>query len=148
MKTGTALLTIAEAYKQITVEGKRPWTPLGNFLNDWNDYHRDKRQRLVQDPPAIPAEATQEQQRWATFCAASVEYLCQLAEIPCPEWVHDPAYNGLTEPWYYSLGAHKPEVHARLEAQTHEIFKERNIYCGNRLFMNKYEERTSQRQSA
>ncbi len=35
--------------------------------------------------------------------------------------------------------AHKPSVRAFLREQTPEPFARRNIYCGNRVFANKYE---------
>jgi hypothetical protein len=35
--------------------------------------------------------------------------------------------------------AHKPEVRERLIRETPEPFTKRNIYCGNRMFNNKWE---------
>ncbi|GHP00800.1 hypothetical protein KSF_108470 [Reticulibacter mediterranei] len=145
MKTTLELQTMQATYQEI-LEGKRPWTALGNFLNAWYAYHIGDRALLIQHPVQPPAEATPEQQRWAAFCAASVDYLCQIAGLSCPTWVHDPAYC-LAEPWYYSLGAQKPDIRKRLEQETPEPFTKRNIFCGNRIFMNKYEE-APQRRSA
>ncbi|HEX3640810.1 MAG TPA: hypothetical protein VHV10_05930, partial [Ktedonobacteraceae bacterium] len=68
----------------------------------------------------------------------SVEYLCERYGVPCPSWVHNSAYR-LPEPWFDAPMAHKPEVRERLIQQTPEPFTRRNIYCGNRMFNNKWE---------
>jgi hypothetical protein len=70
--------------------------------------------------------------------AASVEWLCDHYGIPCPSWVYNSAY-ALPEPWFDSPGAHKPQVRERLLQQTPEPFARRNVFCGNRMFANKYE---------
>ena len=75
--------------------------------------------------------------RWAAICAASVEWLCGQDEIPCPSWVHNDAHC-LPEPWFDSPGAYKPQVRERLVHETPEPFAGRNIFCGNRVFANKY----------
>jgi hypothetical protein len=80
----------------------------------------------------------QQQLRWAAFCAASVEYLCTRYSVLCPAWVYLPVYT-LPEPWFDAPMAHKPEVRTYLIEQTPEPFTRRNIYCGNRMFANKYE---------
>src|SRR5579883_1271845 len=35
-------------------------------------------------------------------CAASVEYLCSLFHLPCPQWAYDPSYI-LAVPWWNIL---------------------------------------------
>lgn len=137
MKSRDHLQTIAVTYQKIC-QGEAPWVALGNFLNDWFDYAKDKRAQLVTDPIVFSSSPSMENKRWAAFCAASVEWLCSRYGVPCPSWVHDPAYT-LPDPWFDSPGAHKPQVRARLIEQTPEPFKTRNIYCGNRMFLNKYE---------
>jgi hypothetical protein len=132
-----ALQTIEVSFREIC-EGEDPWIPLGNFLNDFFGNYPERREELVRDPFQKPEDLTPDESRWAVFCAATVEHLCQKYAIPCPAWVNDPAYT-LAEPWYYSLGAHKPSVRERLERETPEPFTRRNIYCGNRMFVNKYE---------
>ena len=132
------LYTIKLCYQEICT-GEGPWLLLGNFMNDWYAYHRDRRTDLIKDPIEIPENPTLHQKQWASFCAASVEYLCQLYEMFCPEWALSAKYI-LIEPWYYSFKSHKPEVRARLEVETPRPFTQRGIYCGNRIFMNKYEE--------
>ncbi len=47
------LQTMALTYEEI-VQGERPWTALGNFMNDWFEYAKDKRPQLVADPIVLP----------------------------------------------------------------------------------------------
>jgi hypothetical protein len=148
MNTCLELQTMQMSYREICM-GEDPWIPLGNFMNDYFGNAPELRAELVRDPIQEPENVTAEQHRWAVFCAASVEYLCQKYEIPCPDWVFAPAWT-LAEPWYYSLGADKPHVRERLTRQTPEPFTRRNIFCGTRIFANKYEHSTGhlQRRSA
>ncbi|HLZ61992.1 MAG TPA: hypothetical protein VKR06_34035 [Ktedonosporobacter sp.] len=127
--------TMHLAFKDIC-NGERPWTALGNFMNYWFGYATDRREMLVAEP--IPeAPANEYCQRWAAFCAASVEHLCNKYTVPCPEWVHDPKYI-LPEPWYY-----EPELRfrERLIAESPDEFKKRNVYSGSSrsMFDNKWE---------
>jgi hypothetical protein len=137
---------MAIAYAEIC-QGEDPWIALGNFINDWFDYAKDRREQLVADPLNVPELLTLDLQRWAAFCAASVEWLCQRYTVPCPAWVHHPIYT-LPEPWFYYpqarfLNGEDPErlqrLQERLIQQTPEPFTRRNVYCGNRMFDNKYE---------
>lgn len=137
MKTCDQLQTMAVTFQEIC-QGETPWVALGNFMNDWFDYAKDQRPRLVAEPISLPVSAGVDDMRWAAFCAASVEWLCERYGIACPEWVVNPAYF-LPEPWFDSPGAHKIQVRERLIRQTLEPFARRNIYCGNRMFLNKYE---------
>ena len=133
------LHTMALAYQAIC-QGASPWIPLGMFSHDFFGNFVRRRKTLVSDPIAEPPEVTPELHRWTVFCAASVEYLCQKYGLPCPDWVNHPAYR-LAEPWYYTLGsgAEDPEIRAWLEETTPEAFTKRNIYCGDRVWANKYE---------
>jgi hypothetical protein len=137
MKPYDQLQTIAMAYAEIC-QGQGPWIALGNFMNDWFDYAKDRREQLVTDPLVLRESLPQDIHRWAVFCAASVEWLCERYAVSCPSWIYNPIYS-LPEPWFDSPGAHKPQVRKRLIQQTPESFKKRNIYCGNRMFANKYE---------
>ncbi|MBE3558665.1 MAG: hypothetical protein IMW89_05485 [Ktedonobacteraceae bacterium] len=137
MKKYNQLQTIAVAYAEIC-QGEEPWVALGNFMNDWFDYAKNQRELLVADPVVEPESATPTMHRWAAFCAASVEWLCQRYGVSIPAWVSDPRYV-LPDPWFDSPGAHKPEVRKRLIQRTPEPFARRNIFCGNRMFLNKYE---------
>jgi hypothetical protein len=138
MKSVDHLQTMALTYQEIG-QGEQPWIALGNFMNDWFDYARDRRIELVAMPLSMPEHPSEEMLRWAVFCAASVEYLCGRSALSCPSWVNDPQYAPLAEPWFDAPMAHKPSVRAFLREQTPEPFARRNIYCGNRVFANKYE---------
>jgi hypothetical protein len=131
------LQTMQETYQEIT-HGERPWNALGDFINYFFCYALDRRAELVKDPIEEPAETTPELHQWAVFCTASVEYLCQKYDLPCPDWVKKPI-SKLVEPWFMGLGAKKPHVQERLKQETPEPFTRRNIFCGNRIFANKYE---------
>ncbi|SRR6266567_2254218 len=130
--------TMKQVYTQIS-QGTDPWIALGNFVNCWYDYHKAKRRTLVKEAPSLPESPTPEQLRWATFCAASVEYFCQKYAIPCPQWVHDPRYAWLPEAWYYSPYAHLEQVREELNEESPEPFKRRNIFVSKRIYANKYE---------
>lgn len=129
---------MALTYQEIC-QGEQPWVALGNFMNDWFDYARDRRVELIVASLAPPEHPSEELLRWAVFCAASAEYLCARSDIPCPVWINDPRYALLAESWFDAPMAHKPSVRAFLLEQTPEPFARRNIYCGNRVFANKYE---------
>ena len=131
------LQTMRTTY-QLIVQGERPWNALGDFLNYWFGYATDRRAELVTEPIQEPTEVTSDLHRWAAFCAASVEYLCERYSVPCPDWVLQPTYT-LSDPWFTGLGAHKPQIQARLIQETPAPFAGRNIFCGNRMFANKYE---------
>ena len=147
METITQQQTIAITYREICA-GKSPWIPLGMFMHDFFGNFKDCREELVRDPIIVCSEMTAEQQKWAAFCAASVEYLCEKYSIACPEWTR--GHMALPEPMYEGLGCHKPQVQERLRMTTPEPFARRNIYCGDRVFANKYEiaEDLHQRRSA
>lgn len=119
-------------------QSERPWGALGNFMNEWFDYAKEQRAQLITDPLTLPEKPGIDELRWAAFCAASVEWLCARYKVPCPSWVYHTAYS-LPEPWFDSPGAQKPQVRERIVQQTPEPFARRNVYCGNRMFANKYE---------
>jgi hypothetical protein len=163
MKTWTDTpTTMALAYQEIC-SGEDPWLSLGNFTNDFfavND--RNQRAALLWDPivelPMIPktpapgdkvehTHLTTELHRWAVFCAASGVYLCQTYGLATPDWVFSPQFERLPEPWFFSpMAATKPRVRERLEQETPETFKSRNIYCGARIFLDKRAEAEKLRQ--
>ena len=137
MKSRSHLQTMAYAYQEIC-QGEEPWVALGNFMNAWFANAKDRRDELVADPPVVLLDASLDLRRWAAFIAASVEWFCARYGVSCPAWVHDPGYR-LAEPWWYSVNADRPAVHAWLIAATPEPFTRRNIYCGDRIYNNKYE---------
>ena len=133
-----AIQTMARAYQQIC-EGETPWIALGNFTHAWYGYAKDMRAALVSEPLMRPAQDTEHLHRWGAFCAASVEYLCERYGVPCPTWVHDVWYT-LSDPWYGDKGERlQPLVQQQLIQTTQPPFARRNIFCGNRIFQNKYE---------
>ena len=129
--------TMAQSYQAIC-QGEMPWVALGNFMNAWFDYASDRRAPLVADPLMLPDEPDTKTLHWAAFCAASVEWLCERYGITCPSWVENPAFV-LPAPWFDSPAAHKPQVRERLRCRTPVSFARRNVYCGDRMFANKYE---------
>jgi hypothetical protein len=138
MKTVAQLQTMAVSYQEICA-GERPWTALGNFMNDFFGNFPDRRQDLINDPLLLPATPAPEQQRWAAFCAAAVDYLCEQHGMACPEWVQQQVYI-LAEPWFQSEAAlHVPRIAERYRQSTPSAFARRNIFCGDRVFNNKYE---------
>ncbi len=131
--------TMAWAYQQICA-GEDPWTALGNFRNAWYDYARHIRAALVSEPLGKPEPDTEHTRHWAAFCAASVEFLCDRYEVPCPDWVYEPCYT-LSTPWYGDNIINLADtvvLQHRIKA-TPPPFARRNVFCGNRLFQNKYE---------
>jgi hypothetical protein len=128
------LQTISKAFTEIC-QGERPWTALGNFMNYWYEYAKDRREILIADPLPAYDEHNLELHQWAVFCAASVEWFCNKYHVPCPSWVHNPKYT-LTEPWFFYL---KEKAKIRLLETTPEEFKRRNIFCGDRCYANKWE---------
>ena len=133
------LHTMAQAYQQICA-GEDPWTALGNFKNAWYDYARDNRAALVSEPLKMPDQDSEHTRHWAAFCAASVEFLCDRYGLACPAWVFDPAYT-LATPWYGDTIVNLTDAvvlqHRRKTTPPH--FARRNVFCGNRLYQNKYE---------
>jgi len=129
------LKTIKKAYNDICA-GEDPWTALGNFRNTWYGYATHMRSELVSEPLIKPEQEIEYTHRWAAFCTASVEFLCERYNVPCPDWVDDPYYT-LSYPWSGSYVF--PEIHQHNIETTYQPFKKRNIFCGNRLFRNKYE---------
>ena len=137
MKSCTELHTMADAYGHIIL-GERPWTALGNFLNHWYGYHPDERALLINDPLQKPDAPSADQEHWAAYCAAIVEYLSNQYDLPCPDWVHDAAYT-LAEPWFDAFNPDKASTRERLTRETPDLFKKHNVYSGNRMLLNKYE---------
>jgi hypothetical protein len=125
--------TMRLSFEQIC-QGQTPWVPLGNFMNNWYAYHLDERERLICDP--LPEEYPEEFHQWAAFCAASVRWFCSTYELTCPLWVNNPKYI-LAKPWYMTA---PPVLWQKQRETTAEEFIQHNIYCGNRVYTNKYEQ--------
>jgi len=122
--------TMKLSFEQIC-QKERPWTALGNFMNHWYSYHMDERERLISEP--LPENYPPEFHKWAVFCAASVEWFAHTYDVPCPEWVRNSSYM-LAEPWFFETGT--PE---KLRQTTPVEFASRNIFCGERVYANKWE---------
>jgi hypothetical protein len=125
--TGYRWHTIAKTFQEIC-NNQEPWVALGNFLNDWWFFATENRREMVKTPLA-PAP-TRDENRWAAFCAAMVEWLCWQDDLPIPAWTSQQCYI-LPEPWflYEDWGSR-----SWLLATTPAPFKMRNIYGGDRMF--------------
>lgn len=133
------LQTMAWAYQQIC-SGEDPWTALGNFTNAWYDYAKGIRTALISDPLVKPEQDTEHNRHWAAFCAASAEFLCDCYSVPCPKWVNSTDYT-LPTPWYGDNVVNLSDtsmLQYRIKHSPHS-FARRNVFCGNRLYQNKYE---------
>lgn len=133
---GVRLSTFRRCYAQIVV-GDDPWLPLGNMMHQWFGRYQDFRAELVREALDVPENVTLEQWRWAVWCAASVEYLCNRAGLTCPAWAQDEEYM-LEEPWYYDEVEGEDEE-AALREETPAEFARRGIYCEAHPYRNKYE---------
>ncbi len=131
------LQTFRRSYAEICA-GESPWIPLGKFMHQFFGCFSHLRPALLEESIEVPENSSPEQFQWAVFCAASVEYLCEKYDLLCPEWALDSRYS-LEVPWYYTIGADLPQVQEKLRQTTPEPFTKRNIFCGNRVFNNKYE---------
>ena len=128
--------TMVRAYTQICAGEIDPDIALGNFRNAWYGHAKDIRPDLVSEPIAQPVHETDFTRRWGAFCAASVEFLCDRYNVPCPQWALDPRYV-LPNPWWSDVWIRTS--HEELMRITPTPFARRNIFCGNRLYQNKYE---------
>jgi hypothetical protein len=133
------LQTMALSFQEIC-QGEEPWIALGNFMHAWYGDAKNHRSELIQEPLTLPPKMTTRQKKWAVFIAASVEWFCAKYELICPAWALDPSYT-LKKPWFwiYTRAANNEKTRLRLLTETPEPFKRRNIYCGNRMYLNKYE---------
>lgn len=137
LKLPKRVQTMAQAYNDIC-SGEHPWRALGHFTNAWYSYAKHIRPDLVSEPLTQPEQETEYTHRWAAFCAASVEFLCERYNIPCPDWTHNPYYT-LETSWWYTRQADDPSMREHLLQITPPPFARHNIFCINRLFQNKYE---------
>jgi hypothetical protein len=126
------LQTMKLSFEQIC-QGLPPWVPLGNFMNDWYELHKDSREQLIADP--LPEHYPAEFHYWAVFCAASVEWFAHKYGVVCPSWVFAPHYQ-LEAPHF---ACEKEALREYYLTKTPEEFTRRNIFCGNNVFANKWE---------
>ncbi|HLZ62715.1 MAG TPA: hypothetical protein VKR06_37690 [Ktedonosporobacter sp.] len=123
---------ISEAAAQM-YQGEDPWYALGCFEHDWWCHADEHRAELIAEPP--PQAHTQEEQRWAAFCAAVVEELCLRTNFPAPTWTKEPQYV-LAEPWFYDQ---EEARRARLIETNLASFTRHNVFFGPTVLDNKYE---------
>lgn len=128
----SSIHSVADAVVSVD-QGEDPWFALGRFIHDWWCYAVDRRQDLINIPPA--PTTTAEGKRWAAFLAATVEELCSRTSFPCPTWIYKQDYK-LEYPWF-----HSPQLSQRdwLLSTSPEPFKRRNIFVGGSVLDNKYE---------
>jgi len=120
--------------------GEDLWVALGNFTNDFLYYFPEEREGLIAEPIVEPEDGTPELHRWAVFCAASADYLCGKYDLPRPQWVHNPAFAPLDEPWFFAASAAtKQDIREHFVAVTPEAFACRNIFCGDKVYLDKRE---------
>lgn len=133
------LWTFQRVYAEILAGETNAWLPLGNMMHQFFGAYRHLRAELVTAPLLVPMDVSPEHFRWAVFCAASVEYLCQKYDIAVPGWSRDTRYT-LTEPWYLDqIGSDRLDIQAELREETPEVFARRNVFCGEEPYRNKYE---------
>jgi hypothetical protein len=104
-------------------------------MNYWYAYAKDRREALIADPLLAYDEHPLYQYQWAVFCVAAVEWFCHTYMVPCPSWLQDPKYT-LSEPWFFHVNE---RAKARLLQTTPQEFQQRNVFCGDRCFANKWE---------
>jgi hypothetical protein len=131
------LHTFARVYARL-LAGEDVWLPLGNMMHQFFGMYRERRAELVADPIGVPEDVSAEHWRWAVFCAASVDYLCRISGLPCPLWAQEERYQ-LADPWFLGIGSHLPARQERLRQITPTEFARRNVFCGDRVYWNKYE---------
>ncbi len=122
--------TVAETFEQIC-QKQQVWVALGNFLNDWWYFSVAHRSELVETP--IAPALTPTMHRWAAFCAAMVEWLCEQDNVLCPVWTKKECYV-LSKPWFYDTEWSR---RSNLLATTPAAFKRRNMFVGDRMFLGK-----------
>ena len=130
--------TIAETFSRIRSQPEFPWVAIGDFLDEWRRSERGDRLALVHEaiPPLgefHPSIAHDTDvlflQRWAAFCAATVEWLCWQSDLAWPAWTSREEYH-LQTPWFlYSGELLRPWQLVAAPAP----YKMRNIFGGDHM---------------
>ena len=121
--------SIKETFERIATDPAHPWLAIGDFLDDWRFTEVADRLDLVREGIAPHGEGNIDLQRWASFCAAMVEWLCAQEGLPFPAWTSNDAYR-LSEPWFLYPG---DLLRAWQLVSTPAPFKMRNIFGGDQI---------------
>lgn len=136
MNKGYQYQTIIRTYELICKD-ESPWIAIGNFLNDWWFYAVPQRPELIKTPLLLALD--KRTQRWAAFCAAMVDTLCEQCNIRCPDWTKQEQFQ-LSQPWFYYKAS---TSRSWLLATTPASFKRHNVYMGNNVLSGKWDLPTS-----
>ncbi len=132
----TDLQTLARAYQELCV-GEEFRIAFGNFMNEFFLYNTRNRQALLDAPLQIPENPTDDQSRWAAFCAGAAEYLAKRYRLQCPLWAYNSTYI-LSSPWYMTGPFDNPVMRASLQKDAPEPWRRRNVFCSPNIFTNQH----------
>ena len=122
--------SLAHTWEAVLRGETSPLIALGDFLDDWNrfpDLH--ERERMIGEP--ISDSASPEQHRWASFFAATVEYLTVRNGMKTPSWAMQECWV-LPEPWFLLPGW---KMRAWLLVATPPPWKRRRIFGGDETML-------------
>ena len=112
--------TIVEVARRRAEEEQPFWKPLCEFLDQFYEDRPDRSEMIAEEPSAAISKIE------AASLAASVEYLCEVYELPCPVWVHKPCYV-LDAPWYVWEPSNAA-LRAMFDVESPGPFRRRNIF--------------------
>ena len=115
----------SESFQRIVL-GERPWTAIGDFLDDWARTPTDCRSKLAVRAVDVPERG--ELLPWGAFFAAMVAYLCRKDGLSVPNWTERSEFT-LSEPWFAVPNA-QAALRRRYLSETPEEFKQRNVFAG------------------
>lgn len=123
-------MTLSRAYQSLRAR-ESFWLAMGEFVNSFFLYHVTERQQLLDEPLETSVEMSEEEQRWAAFCAGAAEYLAEKYKLCCPSWAMKPEYR-LNERWCLTERGSMEQI-AEL---TPVPFLRRGVMCSDRVFSN------------